>query len=54
LSKDRDDPSNGVLGAASPLGRELLGLAEEDEVEFETAGQIRRVLIVKTERAAAP
>ena len=53
LSKDRDDPSNGVLGAASPLGRELLGLAEEDEVEFETAGQIRRVLIVKTERAAA-
>lgn len=53
LSRDRDDPSNGVLGAASPLGRELLGLAEEDEVEFETAGQVRRVLIVKTERAAA-
>jgi transcription elongation GreA/GreB family factor len=50
LSKDRDDPSNGLLAVTSPLGRQLLGSAEEDEVEFETAGRMRRVLVVRADR----
>jgi very-short-patch-repair endonuclease len=53
LSKDRDDPSNGIIADTSPLGRELLGANEEDEVEFELGGRVRRVLIVRTEDAAA-
>ena len=35
------------------MGRELLGLAEEDEIEFEAGGRVRRVMIVRTERPAA-
>ena len=53
LSTARDDEANGVLGSDSPLGRVLLGAAEEDEVEFEAGGRTRRVLIVRTERPAS-
>jgi transcription elongation GreA/GreB family factor len=53
LSTARDDQANGVLGSASPLGRVLLGAAEEDEVEFEAGGRTRRVLIVRTEHSAS-
>jgi very-short-patch-repair endonuclease len=49
LTKDRDDPSNGVVAATSPLGRELMGANEEDEVEFTAGDQTRPVLIVRTE-----
>lgn len=50
VSNDRHDPANGIVSTASPLGGRLLGLYEEDEVEFEAGGQIRRAIIVKAER----
>jgi very-short-patch-repair endonuclease/transcription elongation GreA/GreB family factor len=50
LSGERDDPVNGVVGAASPLGSQLLGCNEEDEVEFEAGGLVRRVLIMSAQR----
>jgi transcription elongation GreA/GreB family factor len=50
LSDERDDPVNGVVGATSPLGSELLGCNEEDEVEFEAGGLVRRVLIMSAQR----
>jgi len=53
LSRERNDPTNGFLSVTSPLGRQLIGLVEEDETEFEIDGQIRRVLIVRTERQSA-
>jgi hypothetical protein len=52
VSKDGDDPSNGVIAATSPLGQGLLGANEEDEIEFVAGDQTRRVLIVRTDRAA--
>ena len=53
LSPTRDDLTNGFLAVNSPLGRELVGLTEEDETEFEVNGRMRRVLIVRTERSIA-
>jgi transcription elongation GreA/GreB family factor len=53
LSGERDDPTNGLLSVASPLGKQLLGLVEEDEAEFEVDGRTRRVLVVRTETQAA-
>ena len=50
LSSDRNDPANGLLWINSPLGRQLIGLVEEDETEFEVDGGKRRVLVVRTER----
>lgn len=50
LSDARNDPANGVLSVTSPLGKQLLGLLEEDETELEVGGRLRRVLIVRTER----
>ena len=52
LSEGRDDPPNGFLPVASPLGAALLGLGEEDEAEFEEDGRLRRVLVVKTKGRA--
>lgn len=52
LSDGRDDPANGLLPVASPLGAALLGLGEEDEAEFEEDGRLRRVLVVKTKGRA--
>ena len=53
LSPTRDDLTNGFLAVNSPLGKELVGLTEEDETEFEVNGRKRRVLIVRTERSVA-
>jgi very-short-patch-repair endonuclease len=53
LSPTRDDLTNGFLAVNSPLGRELVGLTEEDETDFEVNGRMRRVLIVRTERSVA-
>jgi very-short-patch-repair endonuclease len=53
LSGERHDPTNGLLSVASPLGKQLIGLVEEDETEFEIDGHVRRVLIVRTERQPA-
>jgi very-short-patch-repair endonuclease/transcription elongation GreA/GreB family factor len=53
LSRDRDDPVNGFVSVSSPLGSQLLGCNEEDEVEFLANGVARRVLIVRTERERA-
>ena len=50
LSSDRDDPVNGFVSTNSPLGSQLLGCNEEDEVEFVANGVTRRVLVVRTER----
>jgi hypothetical protein len=50
LSNERNDPTNGLLSVTSPLGKQLLGLVEEDETEFEIEGHMRRVLIVRAER----
>jgi transcription elongation GreA/GreB family factor len=50
LSEERDDPINGFVPIHSPLGRQLLGLTEEDEVEFEANGQVRRVLVMRAAR----
>jgi transcription elongation GreA/GreB family factor len=50
LSGEHNDPSNGLLSVTSPLGKQLVGLVEEDETEFEVDGHIRRVLIVRAER----
>jgi very-short-patch-repair endonuclease len=53
LSATRDDLTNGFLAVNSPLGKELVGLTEEDETEFEVKGRMRRVLIVRTDRSVA-
>ena len=53
LSMARNDPVSGFLRADSPLGKALLGAAEEDEVAFEADGLTRRVLVLRVERAAA-
>ena len=50
ISSDRDDPVNGFVRASSPLGSQLLGCNEEDEVEFVANGVTRRVLVARTER----
>ena len=50
LTDVRNDPANGVLSVTSPLGKQLLGLVEEDETEFEVVGRLRRVSIVRIER----
>ncbi|AWN42605.1 AAA domain-containing protein [Methylobacterium durans] len=50
LSLGRDDATNGFLPVTSPLGAKLLGSAEEDEIEFEAGGRLRRVLVLRTER----
>ena len=52
LSRERDDVANGFLPVTSPLGSKLLGGAEEDEIEFDANGRTRRVLVLRTERAA--
>jgi hypothetical protein len=54
LSSDRNDPTNGVLSVASPLGKQVLGLVEGDETEFEVAGRLRPILIVRVERQVSP
>lgn len=47
LSRDRHDPVNGLVGAETPLGKQIIGFNEEDEIEIEDAGRSRRVLIVR-------
>lgn len=51
LTLDRDDLANGKISAASPLGSQLVDANEEDEVEFEANGVIRRVLVMRIERS---
>ncbi|ARP99675.1 AAA domain-containing protein [Pseudorhodoplanes sinuspersici] len=50
LTENRDDLVNGQISAASPLGKQLVGANEEDEVEFEANGAVRRVLVMRIER----
>lgn len=50
LSRDRHDPVNGLVGAETPFGKQLLGSDEEDELEVEAEGRSRRILIVRTAR----
>jgi hypothetical protein len=52
LSSAPDDEVNGVLNVSSPLGQELIGAGEEDEVEFSVAGRLRRVLVLRAEAPA--
>lgn len=53
LTSGRDDLSNGFLSLASPLGRSLIGLEEDDEGEFEVGGAIRKLVVVRAERNQA-
>jgi len=48
LSSDRHDPVNGLVGAESALGKQILGFNEEDEIEIVDAGYRRRIFIVRT------
>jgi transcription elongation GreA/GreB family factor len=50
LTADRHDPTNGYVSVSNPLGAILLGCNEEDEVEIETSGAVRRALVVRVER----
>jgi very-short-patch-repair endonuclease/transcription elongation GreA/GreB family factor len=50
LSRDRHDPVNGLVGAETTFGKQLLGFNEEDEIEVEADGRSRRVLIVRAAR----
>lgn len=47
LSSNRHDPVNGLVGAETALGKQIIGFNEEDEIEIEDAGRTRRVLIVR-------
>jgi very-short-patch-repair endonuclease len=53
LSSDRHDPVNGLVGAETALGKQILGFNEEDEIEIEDAGRSRRVLIVRAAKQNA-
>jgi hypothetical protein len=53
LTRDQNDLPNGTVSVSSPLGSKLLGLNEEDEVEFEANGRVRRVIVVKAESTEA-
>jgi transcription elongation GreA/GreB family factor len=50
LTKDRDDITNGYLPVTSPLGSQLLGASEDEEVEFNIGDRVRRVLILRADR----
>jgi very-short-patch-repair endonuclease len=50
LSRDRHDPVNGLVGAETTFGKQVLGSDEEDEIEVEADGRSRRVLIVRAAR----
>jgi transcription elongation GreA/GreB family factor/very-short-patch-repair endonuclease len=52
LTRDRTDFVNGFLSALSPLGAELLGKSEDEEIEIDLEGRSRRVLILKVDRLA--
>lgn len=47
LTNGRTDIVNGLLDVSSPLGAELVGKTEDDEVEIDLDGRLRRVLIIK-------
>lgn len=53
LSLDRNDPANGLVGAETTLGRQILGCNEEDEIEIEDGGRSRRILIVRAAKQGA-
>lgn len=49
LTLGTSDEINGILSTTSPMGKALLGLAEEDEAEFEVGGSIRRIIVIRVE-----
>jgi transcription elongation GreA/GreB family factor len=53
LAHELHDDANGRLPVSSPLGSKLLGAFEEDEIEFDAGGRIRRVLVLRTQRPHA-
>ena len=50
LTQEQDDLVNGKLSSISPLGQQLVGANEEDEVEFDVKGATKRVLVMRIER----
>jgi very-short-patch-repair endonuclease len=54
LTRGRDDIVNGLLSATSPLGSELIGRSEDDEIEYTVDGRTRQVLIIKVEQVVSP
>jgi len=53
LTQEQDDLVNGKLSSISPLGQQLVGANEEDEVEFDVKGATKRVLVMRIEREQA-
>lgn len=53
LNRERNDPVNGSVSVASPLGAALLGQSEDDEIDVSIDGRARRILIVKVEHGLA-
>lgn len=49
LTLGTSDEINGILSTTSPMGKALLGLAEEDEADFEVGGSIRRIIVIRVE-----
>jgi very-short-patch-repair endonuclease len=50
LTQDRDDLANGFVPATSALGAALLGAHEDEEIEVELEGRMRRILVRKADR----
>ena len=53
ISRDVDDPNNGVISVRQPLASALLGAGEEDEVEFKVGSRVRTATVLGIEKGAA-
>lgn len=51
ISGDRSDPSNGIVHKDSPLGMQLLGLAEGQIADYEVPGGHRQIHIISVRKA---
>lgn len=52
LSREVNNPDQGVVHVGQPIGEALLGNGLEEEVELTVGGQVRRVIIEKITKAA--
>jgi transcription elongation GreA/GreB family factor len=52
LSREGNNPDQGVVHVGQPIGVALLGNGLEEEVELVVGGQVRRVIIEKITKAA--
>ena len=47
LSKEKNDPVNGIVHVSQPLGQALLGADEEDDVDVLIGNRLRKVRVIK-------